>query len=292
MKNRHDKEHKIYECYDRSGADTIFNIRVAGETYPDPYYYMERDKEQLSFNERYCNTGIYVLEYIKSGKGYIECEGKKYEVGAGDFYLLTPAAPHCYYSDSNDPFNKLFINLDGTLVASMVEGLKITSPVNILHRDISAEIEFIHNTLVKTNIPHSRKLDIIAVKVCEILLCLKSPPRIKKDPVELTFEIRQYINENISSSIDLESICNYFYISKSNLISIFSGTFGQTPHKYIIEKRIESAKNLLRHSTLTIAEIGHRVGFEGEKYFYSAFKKTTGLTPGTYRSAAKRNKEE
>ncbi len=285
MKNRHDKEIKIYECYDRADADTVFNIRVAGETLPDPYYYFERDEEQLSFNEYYCNTGVYILEYIKSGKGYIECDGKKYEVGAGDFYLITPSAPHCYYSDSKDPFHKLFLNMDGPLVAAMVKGIKINSPVRVMHRDISKEIEYIHAMLCNSDLSRSEILDAVAAKVCAILLLLKPQPKAKRSPNELAVDIRQYINENISTNIDLETICNYFYVSKSNLISMFSKEFGQTPHKYIIEKRIESAKKLLKNVDLTIAEVARRVGFEGEKYFYSAFKKVTGMTPGIYRSS-------
>ena len=291
MKNRHDKERKVYECYDRSEADTVFNVRVAGETYPDPYYYMERDEEQLAFNEYYCNTGVFILEYVKSGKGYIECDGVKHEVGAGDFYLITPFAPHCYYSDSKDPFNKLFLNLDGTLVASMVKGIRINAPVTILHKDLSKEIEHIHSLLTRDDLSRTEMLDRAAVKVCELLLYLKPRPKSKRVSNALAAEIRQYINENISSDIDLETICKYFYISKSNLISMFSEEFGQTPHKYIIEKRIESAKKLLQNNDLTIAEVGHRVGFEGEKYFYSVFKKVTSMTPGTYRASIKRDKK-
>ena len=291
MKNRHDKERKVYEYYDRSEADAVFNVRVAGETYPDPYYYIARDKEQLAFNEYYCNTGVYILEYVKSGKGYIECEGKKHEVTAGDFYLITPSAPHCYYSDSKDPFNKLFLNLDGTLVSSMVKGIRITSPVTILHKDISKEIEYIHSLLTREDLSRSEILDRVAVSVCEILLYLKPQPKSKITTSNFAADIRQYINENISSDIDLETICKYFYISKSNLISMFSQEFGQTPHKYIIEKRIEIAKKLLSNDDLTIAEVGHRVGFGGEKYFYSVFKKVTSMSPGIYRSSIKRDKD-
>lgn len=282
--NRHDKEKKIFSCFERESAETVFNVRVAGETYPDPYYYFERDEEQLSFNEYTCKTGVYVLEYIKSGKGYIESDGKKYTVQAGDFYLLSPMAPHRYYSDSKDPFNKLFVNLTGTLVSGMVNGLRINTPVRIMHKDISKDMEFIHGTLAREDISLSEKHDIVAARVCSILLLLKPQPKKSNSPNELALVIRQYINENLSSDIDLESICKYFYISKSSLILMFQKEFGVTPHKYIIEKRIDAAKRLLKNDDLTISDIARRVGFDGEKYFYSAFKKVTLTTPGNYRS--------
>lgn len=287
-KNKHDKEKIVYTCYEKAASDVVFIVSTAGETYPDPYYYMERDEAQLSFNEIFYNTGIYVLEYVKSGKGYIESEGKRYEVKAGDFYLLTPTAPHCYYSDKEDPFHKVFINIEGPLVAGLANGLRINNPVHIMHRDISADIEYIHNILVREDISDSDRLDAVAVRVCSILLQLKPQPKNSSSRNELAWGIRQYINENISGNITLESICEYFYISKSNLISMFQREFGYTPHKYIMDKRIEAAKKLLKNESLTVAEVAKRVGFEGEKYFYSAFKNITKETPGQYRRKAQR----
>lgn len=288
IKNKHDKDKYVYTCYEKSASNMVFIISAAGETYPDPYYYMERDEAQLSFNEKIYNTGVYVLEYVMEGKGYIESEGKRYEVKAGDFYLLTPTAPHCYYSDKEDPFHKLFINIEGSFVAGLANGLRINNPVHIMHRDISADMEYIQRTLYRTDISDSEKLDLVAVKVCSILLLLKPQPKNSNSRNELAWGIRQYINENISGNITLESICEYFYISKSNLISMFQREFGYTPHKYIMDKRIEAAKKLLKNESLTVAEVAKRVGFEGEKYFYSAFKNVTMETPGQYRRKAQR----
>jgi len=286
--NKHDKERIIHTYYEKVSSDAVFTISTAGETYPDPYYYMARDEAQMSINENYYNTGIYVLEYVKSGKGYIESEGKIYEVKAGDFYLLTPTAPHCYYSDKEDPFQKLFVNIEGPLVAGLANGLRLNNPVHIMHRDISADMEYMHSMLSRDDISESEKLDAVAVRVCSILLLLKPKPKKSSSRNELAWGIRQYINENISGNITLETICEYFYISKSNLISMFQKEFGCTPHKYIMDKRIEAAKRMLQNESLTVAEVARRAGFEGEKYFYSAFKNITMETPGQYRRKAQR----
>ncbi len=287
--NNHENENVIFKDYRRATADTVFHVVTAGETYPDPNYYYERDKNRIAFNEYYYATGVYVLEYVKSGKGYIECEGVRYEVMAGDFYFLVPSAPHKYYPDPDDPFDKLFINIDGSLVAAFVKGIRIDMPVSIMHADISSSMEYMHSTLMRTDITNLEKYDIVAAKVCEILLKLKPIPRKAQSHNELAASIKQYINDNITSKLDLENICRMFYISKSNLISIFAKEYGITPHKYIIERKIEFAKRLLKNDSLTIAEVGARVGFEGEKYFYSAFKKVALITPGQYRRSVQRD---
>ncbi len=288
--NRHDKEKIIFSNYTRAVADTVFNVLAAGETYPDPYYYMERDNDQLRFNDYYCNTGMYVLEFVKSGKGYIESEGKRWEVNEGDFYFLCPFAPYSYYSDPNDPFCKMFINIGGPFVTSIVKGLRINDCVRIKHHDISGDMEYIHSMLSRTDLTLSDIFDAVATRVCAILLLLKPRTEKKQNYNRLAVGIRQYIDDNIGGALDLDTICRYFYVSKSNLISIFQKEFGSTPHKYIMEKRIDTAKKLLKNDNLTISEIAKRMGFEGEKYFYSAFKKVTSTTPGKYRELIEKDR--
>ncbi len=288
MINRHEKENIIFKDFRKATAETIFRVVTAGETFPDSNYYYERDRERIAFNEYYYNTGVYVLEYVKNGKGYIECEGKKYEVGAGDFYFLVPSAPHKYYSDKTDPFDKMFINIDGSLAGALVKGIRIDSPVSVMHCNIFDKMMYIHFTLGRTDITNEEKYDIVAARVCEILLKLKPRPKKAQSHNELAASIKQYINFNINSKMDLENLCKLFYISKSNLISVFTKEYGVTPHKYIIEKKIDEAKRLLKNESLTVAEVGARVGFEGEKYFYSAFKKVALMTPGQYRRSIAR----
>ncbi len=291
-KNRFGKEKIIFANPNRPLTDVVFNVEVAGETFPDPDYYIERDEEKLKKKKDVYNSGLYVLEYVKSGKGYIECEGKKYEVKAGDFYFLSPFAPHFYYSDKDDPFCKLFINISGQFVEGMVKGLRIKDCVRIKHCDIRKDMEYIHECLMNQSLSLSEKFDLVATRVCAILLLLKPHVDLKSTSEGVAAGIRQYIDENISSSLDLDTICGYFYISKSNLISIFQKEYGRTPHKYIVEQRIELAKRMLKDESLTVADISQAVGFEGVKYFYYAFKKATKVTPGQWRNLIKRDSKE
>lgn len=63
-------------------AHDLLYLEGAGVTHPDPGYYIQRTQRDRCF--RY----LYVMEYVISGKGYIECDGKCLDVQAGDFYFL------------------------------------------------------------------------------------------------------------------------------------------------------------------------------------------------------------
>jgi AraC-like DNA-binding protein len=58
---------------------------------------------------------------------------------------------------------------------------------------------------------------------------------------------------------------------------------GSTPHRYVLRARIERASELLRMTSLSIAEISDAVGFAGQSHFCTAFGRETGVTPTQYR---------
>lgn len=64
-------------------AHDLLYLEGAGVTHPDPGYYIQRTQRDRCF--RY----LYVMEYVISGKGYIECDGKCLDVQAGDFYIFS-----------------------------------------------------------------------------------------------------------------------------------------------------------------------------------------------------------
>ena len=64
---------------------------------------------------------------------------------------------------------------------------------------------------------------------------------------------------------------------------MFTAAFGKTPISYITELRIDYAKRLLRNSDCTVGEVAEKSGFNDVKYFSTAFKKHTLVTPRQYR---------
>ena len=61
-----------------------------------------------------------------------------------------------------------------------------------------------------------------------------------------------------------------------------------TPHQYIVQLRMERAKTLLSDSDLPLAEVAAQVGFADQSHFSSTFRRTTAMTPRSYRNATAR----
>lgn len=101
--------------------------------------------------------------------------------------------------------------------------------------------------------------------------------------------ITEYIENNINKAITVKSLCSKFYISKNHLYEAFHSHLNTTVNEYIVNKRIEKAKELLRNTTEPVYKIAEETGLENYTYFCKLFKKKEGITPSEYRRYDKKS---
>lgn len=92
-----------------------------------------------------------------------------------------------------------------------------------------------------------------------------------------------YIHRNYGDKITLEEIAAAANISEREANRIFQKTIKQTPFEYLMNCRLNRAKELLAGSDLSITEISYRCGFHDSAYMGKQFRKAYGLTPKEYR---------
>ncbi|KAB2825965.1 helix-turn-helix transcriptional regulator [Aliivibrio finisterrensis] len=95
--------------------------------------------------------------------------------------------------------------------------------------------------------------------------------------------IDNFITHHIGSKITISQLSSTVFLGESQFYAIFKQEFGITPHKYIVEKRIQYAKTLLETSQFTVGEIAQQTGFSNQSAFSHAFMKHTGGAPSKYR---------
>ena len=93
----------------------------------------------------------------------------------------------------------------------------------------------------------------------------------------------EFIEDNLREDLTLDRISEALTMSPGHFAHAFKQTTGLAPHHYVVERRIDRAKGLLRKSELPIAEIAHRVGFRNQSHFSFAFRRATGVTPRQFR---------
>jgi AraC-like DNA-binding protein len=90
-----------------------------------------------------------------------------------------------------------------------------------------------------------------------------------------------FIDSNYHTNINLQNIASEGYFSKFHFIRLFKSIYGRTPHQYMIQVRIENAKNLLRKN-YKISDTCFKVGFDSISSFSGLFRKLEHKTPSEY----------
>ena len=92
-----------------------------------------------------------------------------------------------------------------------------------------------------------------------------------------------YINDHLDDEIKLANLAAVVGISQYYFCQLFKQSMGVAPYQYVIQQRVERAKDLLRQKKVAIADIALECGFANQSHFTKHFRKVTGTTPKAYR---------
>jgi AraC family transcriptional regulator len=95
--------------------------------------------------------------------------------------------------------------------------------------------------------------------------------------------VTEFMNENAHHDLALEELAALVGLSAKHFARAFRQSTGVPPHRWLIERRIARARELLTTGDLDLAEIGLACGFADQSHFTAVFRRGTGLTPGAYR---------
>jgi AraC family transcriptional regulator len=108
-------------------------------------------------------------------------------------------------------------------------------------------------------------------------------PKIRDDreglPPQKLKQAIAYINDRLDKDISLTDIASELDLSQYYFCRLFKKSIGLSPYQYLIQQRIEKAKQLLYQGKQSIAEIAVAVGFCDQSRLTHYFKRSTGLTP-------------
>jgi AraC family transcriptional regulator len=95
--------------------------------------------------------------------------------------------------------------------------------------------------------------------------------------------VKEFIDANLEDDLSLADIAAVAGLSQYHFARAFRKTVGVTPQQYVMQQRIERAKQLLADAELPIVEVSLRTGFKNQSHFTTLFRKFTNLTPKTWR---------
>ena len=266
-------ENEVLTYIYHSTKKVPLSIESFGITYPNPNFHIRR-----------ANATYFILEYIMSGTGYQVVDGRVHTLKANDVYLLEPGSSHEYYADKSDPFKKIWINFKSDVFFNIFNEYDLRQTYVFHNTDILQEMSSIIE-LEKVSVYNDQIYKAASRYLFEIFMKLSEKTESKIKGSTVAQQILAELDKAIDSSVSIDDICNTLFISRSKMIREFKKHYHQTPHAYLLGRKIGFAKMLLQNTTHSIKSISNHLGFADEHYFASVFKSKTGMTPSEYRKS-------
>jgi len=97
--------------------------------------------------------------------------------------------------------------------------------------------------------------------------------------------VLNYIDDNLTADVRLDALARVAGLSQHRFAHNFKRSMGVPPHQFVIRRRIELAKPMLRDTNDSIARVTYALGFASPSRFTHLFRRETGVTPSRYRAS-------
>ena len=234
------------------------------------------------------------LFYVRDGRGEFLLEDKIYPISKDDLIIVNPHINHTEISKGTPPLSYFTVGVEG--VCFSFNDQKEYRIFNCRKKE--ADLLFYFNSLFQELDKQSEGYE----KICNYLLhiLILQLQRITDSPFELITAqhpskycayIKRYLDSNYSENITLDHLSALSHLNKYYLSHEFTKYYGISPMNYLSRKRIDVCKELLENTDYGISDIAHLVGFSSQSYLSQSFRKSCGMTAGTYRKLKKKRKE-
>ncbi|MGI6006684.1 MAG: helix-turn-helix domain-containing protein [Ruminococcus sp.] len=232
--------------------------------------------------------GNYLFLLVKKGRLSVVTSGKKYSVKEGETALINCHRPHEYSAVGFTEF--LWIHFDGHSTEMFYREITermYSGPV--FHPENDAAIgEMLKNIIsgrryerFGTEYEDSLAIYEILMALCgNVSACTEVKYGVKEQTVK---ELVRYIDEHLDQDLTVRDLAEFSGLSESHFTRKFRQIMNSSPKEYIIRRRMNEAKYLLKTTLSPVKEIAVRVGFHSESHFTNTFTAQNGISPKKFR---------
>ena len=234
------------------------------------------------------NLASYLFFFVSSGSGKLYYEKTEYTLSTGSCVFIDTRKSYSH-TTSNDLWNLSWIHFDSPTASNIYQKYKERGGTPSFNTPFFQKYIDNFSSLYKiaSSSSHTRDME-INTELSALLTLLMAESQVSDNLKSGTkkaraFEIKEYLDENYTKRIALDSLAKRFSINKYYLTRMFKEQFGTSIMDYLLSVRITKAKNLLRFTTMSAEEIGIQAGIGDAYYFSRVFKDVEGINIREFR---------
>ncbi len=269
-----EEEFSLFLCDENK--EYPIKVECVGITNPDKDYFISRKFPHY-----------FVIEYVDEGEGYIEVDGKNYKVTKDCVYILQPGIKHSYGADKLNPYRKIWINCFSSILTEILASYGLKNKV--VFPDSGCKRYFLQLLEIAKENPVNEDYNIeISRVIFNLIFTLASQiSKKEKNISNIALRAKQELDSAVYRKMNVEKLCESLSVSKSQLTREFKKYFKVTPYQYLLNKKINVAKQLLLLTNMKVQEISDALRFSDEYNFSNVFKSKVGQSPFTFRKTGK-----
>ena len=251
----------------------FYSVSLCGHYFCDENYCIARD---------YLDTLILIL--VERGTLQLRYRDKAYTASAGSILLFDCAVPHRYYVENYAEF--YWIHFSGVNSLELYHYLTRENGGVLYHTPNIEQAALQLRQLVRQFstdqlIQDSEQSRLLYNALCYLMSSNDAQAAIAENSP--TQQAIQYIQSHLGQDLSLKRLSEVVHLSPSHLIRLFRAELHYSPHEYIVRKRMDRAKYLLKSTDMPIKVIASEVGYGTESSFTGAFTEKIGVSPRKFR---------
>lgn len=226
----------------------------------------------------------YYLIYIISGKMQLSSGNTKAEAFDGDVVIFPPKKEYGHIHPENEKLNYLWVHFTGSDVEKILKEYKIGIFPQVNKTTEKNHIQTRFQRLFDCFLINDelREKDLTA-SLDKLLIEIARAIRDRDVPRKSLSKALRYINDYYNTAIKIPDLAKMENMSMTGFNLSFKEKMGASPTKYIINLRMNTARELLEDSDLPIKQISVMCGYPDYHFFAKVFKENVGISPKNYR---------
>jgi AraC-like DNA-binding protein len=232
----------------------------------------------------------FCIGVVQQGARIFSQAGMSVVVPENAMFVINPGIAHAFKSQSNEGHSYLVICVDSEKVRHLASQIsEKAQPVPYIRHVLLLDAELVSQvrqffSLLRQADSILKRGTILTSMLAELILRYGDMPPIlrhvgsQRNAIE---RVCEYIREHFNRTLSLEELAGVACLSPFHFHRLFVKNTGMSPHEYVIQIRIDRARELLLKGN-SIAEVSTDVGFVDQSHFTRFFKRVVGIAPGRF----------
>lgn len=231
--------------------------------------------------------GRFILHYVVDGQGKLCLGGREYSIQRGQAFIIYPQELAYYEADEKNPWWYVWVIFEGDTAEKVLRSVGVTEEQPMFYpKERSSELFACMEKLFQECRQEYQTIG----NFYALLQVMKNCTEVKQEARPQQYyvdKIKRYIEYRYVEDVKVSELAEHCGLNRSYMTKCFTEGTGVSPKEYLMQYRMQRAKELLEKEDMPISNVAYAVGYSDPLAFSKMFKKREGIAPLEYREFKK-----